>query len=484
MKQMITLAIFLWCVASLHAQAWQPFGQGESHHFHSDTAAFPFRTLSVDSVRNTPAGQTWYFNRLIHVVAMDTVNVDWPNFAQRRMVDLGGGHYHFIDPGNISIHALADSGDTWVIDSVSGLQATVRRVFAGSVLGEADSIKVVAVGGTDSLILSRDHGIIEWPTVLGGEHFVLAGLQDRGLGDTLPGFDGLFAQKPGDIYYWEGNYAEFDLGSGDYYHYRWKMQIDSVLRDSNGLLLHYSALIRSEVQPYNSVSAYTFHGTWMLKDTVHALATKGHAASCPGKRLLSHYQLISFTFPMGFHDGYYPMMDSWYMGVRWSMEGNRKVLTLDPIAYYPHYIWEVYSFPYAIQENRGRIQELKFVEGIGLTHTYFTDFERFGGVDLVGSIVDGDTVGTIWTDSVLLHTGQAASLPWQLYPNPAHHSVNITLPIAGTVQFIDLTGRILETHSLEAGTTTVSLANFPRGCFLVRVECEGMRRSQRLVVSR
>lgn len=68
-----------------------------------------------------------------------------------------------------------------------------------------------------------------------------------------------------------------------------------------------------------------------------------------------------------------------------------------------------------------------------------------------------------------------ASLPVQLFPQPADHSLNITTAHTGTLemQVTDMTGRIILEHRFTGGSTTMSTEPLVTGMYLYRIMDQG-----------
>ena len=81
--------------------------------------------------------------------------------------------------------------------------------------------------------------------------------------------------------------------------------------------------------------------------------------------------------------------------------------------------------------------------------------------------------------------GAAGPVGFLLVPNPAQQRVSLQLSLvsAGTVCLTDLAGRVVLRQAIEAGALrpSLDLAALPTGIYVVQVEQNGQRFSQRLV---
>lgn len=487
MKQFFILLTLFSLVACVGAQNWQPFALGESHQFRSDTVTFADRRVRVDSITGNAADSVWHFNRLWHNVNINTVHLDWPNFCKKRMRIHPNGLYQFLDPGNVAVHAQAGVGATWLLDSAQNLSGTVLGIYADSVLGEPDSIKVILVGGTDSLLLSRDHGLVSWPGILGGGEQQLSGLQSRSLGDTLPGLRDLFRHKTGDVYYWRSD--EYNSSGWPVlfeYHLQVKMTVDSVVNDSNGMHIHYQVLGRWYQPPFNTAGiAFTSGGVWNIEDNAAGLLGRFNQEVVPlDQSMLSltvgcswcTHGMITGTGPNNYGVPFYSMM-----------KANKVNDSLEMvIGSYPEtqgMAWGLSSFPSAV--GYGIAQEIWLKEGLGLLKEFWQDFEVSSGYEMVGYVIDGDTSGTLWTDQELLAIEEGArALPIRLWPNPGVGAVNLEVMDVSEaeVRIGDLMGRELLFAPYGGQVMRLDVSGLPAGIYTVTVIAGEAQATKRLVI--
>lgn len=483
--------LFLFSVG--FSQNWQPFAIGESHHFRSDTANFPDRSVRIDSIRGNAFDSIWHFNRMWKTVGWDSAYIDQPNFSQRSLRVKPNGLFQLFDPGNIALYCWADSGDSWRIDTVQNLVGTVVQVYADSVLGEPDSLKLIILTGGDSLLLSKDHGLVHWPAVLGPQAYTLAGIQERHLGDTMPGFDGFFRYRPGNEYYWKSWWFQQDTPPySTQYDWETKMVIDSVRRDSTGLTVNYSAVQRTYFQGSHVGFGSTFTSSFHLADTIGGLVSRSHGEAVPFEFCLVPYDFRRpcFNPGPGVYLGFQNIGVNTWMSTEYSRASDTTFLKLGPNVGNWVFVYSeigpsvVNSQPLWIQ------QEAEFTEGLGVTYVNWQDFETASFYRLVGHIIEGDTVGTIWTDSVLLGVNHVA-LPAnvKVHPNPAtdlmHFEWRAEASQTASVQIADALGRIVISESQAHDgiwSGSVDVSKLPAGIYVLTLHSGEGQVSRRIVV--
>jgi hypothetical protein len=105
-----------------------------------------------------------------------------------------------------------------------------------------------------------------------------------------------------------------------------------------------------------------------------------------------------------------------------------------------------------------------------------------GNPRLVGANVD---LGAYEHQTVLRAQPAHSSAAWQLFPNPAHHAVELrgpALAAGATVYVFDALGRRCLTHTVAAETTRLSVAHLRPGIYTVQVQTKEGRVTQRLEI--
>jgi hypothetical protein len=477
MKTTNTILIFLLVTCSgLAAQNWQPFSVGESYQYFSGTTTFPDRTVRVESASNVAGDSIWEFNRLWEQTGAIAM-INGANIGGRSVRLQGGGLYQFRDSSNIALPTWANVGDTWLMDSVQLLSGEVVRIDGYPVLGQMDSVKVIAVGG-DTLLLSKAHGIVEWPAVLGGSHYSLAGIPERHLGDTLPGFDGFFHFKVGDILCYTAGYSSSDGGGqGEWYEWQTRIEITGARRDSLGLHLDCRWIDRKSINGFPGTGLLRTRN-WDIADRPDGLVERGHLEPIRFPRVLTSY-VPPFFSPMVVLGVDYPSFASnaeVYMRSDYTETNGLVQLQLGPISYPAFYVPMAPNSPACSTAWSG--QHVMFTEGLGMNLQTSRGFEESGEIRMVGRIIDGDTVGTIFEEAYLLSfvatdpMQSLTALEWTLFPNPTHEAVQIMLDpgIKGDLRILDMTGRTLQQATAVASGSLIDVHALPAGVYQVQLQ--------------
>jgi hypothetical protein len=429
---------------SLHAQNWALLSPGETHHFHSDTVVgFPDQSIEVDSITGTAVDSIWHFNRFITLVDLAIAIKNEPAFCQRKMRVHANGWYQFFDPGNIAVHATAAPGETWLLDSLQGYAGLLDAVWAGSVLGVPDSLKRILLSSGDTMILSKNHGLVQWPASLGGHRFVLSSLQLQHLGELVPDFDSLFDYRPGQIFCWLSEHVQNDL-QVHYEHARTKMTVLSTVRDSVGLKVYISGI----KQGGNGSFPIWYPGVAFALDSFFVVDSARSFVRQHHRELVDMGSWSpSLAFPgnwdyrclaAGYWDAVHPVLTvSPYQAYSYAerTDGNDTLRlggTNIPYASLYHAtgndtLDDLYMY----------IDRFEVIchAPIGLERLYFVGFEIYGNYQLMGyTTTSGDTIGTFWEDTLLLAAVNPLYLNVILYPQPANAIIKFRLPNADPAQ--------------------------------------------------
>ena len=89
-----------------------------------------------------------------------------------------------------------------------------------------------------------------------------------------------------------------------------------------------------------------------------------------------------------------------------------------------------------------------------------------------------DAIGII---NGVLGTSENSLLNFTFGPNPASETVTVNSEKIGTIRILDLNGNILQ--ELQHNTqTTIHLDQIQKGIYLIQLEVDGIRASERLIL--
>lgn len=489
----LTILALLACFSGI-SQNWAAFTSGRTYHYKSDTAtALPDQSIHFDSVQAVGLDSAFGVARRF-VFPVDTSQRNQPMFIGRDLRAFSDGTFNFRNPNNIGLPTRAGVGTSFTLDSIAGLSATVTRVYQGMVLGAAvDSIKVfkTQVMSLDSLVLSKSHGILEWPASLGGARFVLSGIQEEHLGDTLPGFDGYFDLPEGADFYYESDLTEGDLILEEHT-FRVKFHVDTAQRVMGGQHVAWHGLVRHSYSMGGILQSITYSdtsGSFLIADRPKSILEKSHHEQVRAPKMLEPFKMPA-PWATYLGTGAVDSLNTAWNGLWTTMTHHRisgkTELHLGRSNGAIGWLYYGIGGDTCVRANDDQIRAV-FREGFGLTHVEWGSFFNSGHFDLIGSIVNGDTAGTVIPDGELLAAPDvaAATLQWKVYPNPSDGVVQVQWEQArrGEVVLADLAGKVLRRVPAQGLGTTLDVHDLPAGLYILHVTLGDMQASKRLSVT-
>ena len=136
-----------------------------------------------------------------------------------------------------------------------------------------------------------------------------------------------------------------------------------------------------------------------------------------------------------------------------------------------------------LQNNEFFCFNITYTEGLGATDYCFFFFEMMIGYHMLGYVKDGDTVGTITPDSLLLVgtlEPKKANQSVIVFPNPANEIVNFKFPSmgsksTGTIEIINLLGEVAIKEVVNGSEIiTLDIGNLKRGIYFYSIKENGL----------
>lgn len=424
------------------------------------------------------------------VKVCDTCSTDiyemrvWPDAPQwlGGQVRITNDVWHFTGNGERVIMPLADAGSTWLYDTLNNVWAEIGAVMPATTFDLPDEHRTIALSNGDSLLLSRDHGILVWDS--GHE---LIGINGPQLGRTIPTLAEFFPYTAGDLLQYDKGYGLCDgVGGCESRSSEFKFTVES--GDEQDSTIVWEGWLKGHnvwsfqlggigSQPVEVHDYYNSTGQW----------TSG-IPELPWAELLFSYpgQLINRTH---FMDSSYGIGTNACIAEHRVDTAGRYVIGCrtfqNPIYQsYGHFFWyggeapgPNGTIPLFGPEDYGDIGDpqagVTYIEGFGLlafSGFYFETGEHYW---LRGLMLDGDTVyGSFTDDSILL--GLNDPLPrsnFQIAPNPANDFITIEglANDAGTLLVMDAAGRTQLTRAtMGRKHITLDVSTLPPGIYLLR----------------
>ncbi|MBI9035742.1 MAG: T9SS type A sorting domain-containing protein [Bacteroidales bacterium] len=460
------------------AQNWQPINLAEVYNyqfgftFDGDMEIYTIKTDSVEVIAND---SVFYLNRV--ALPCDTCSGDFqnamlknqPQFLMRKMIksDANDGVYAFSDTLEFSIHALAELNDSWDFMPSQGITAEVVELAQMEVLGTVDSIKRIMLSNDKLIILSKNHGIVTFPDLYADGAYDLIGMETSQQGYIVPDFWDFYDFQIGDVFQYTGSYSyPYEFGYAD-----WKKTIlDKQVQDNQITYLIREVGYETGEEPYIEEYEQTFvnHDS-SLVNSYNSDLWLSNETSVNEYPL---YQVIGYLYDANNEVSQKYTKDDYgalfYEANLDYPEASEDLLLLE---------WESHY-------------ELFYGVGLGMIRESLHFFEYSSSTTLIGYVKDGDTTGTVYSDSFLLpvEKHQAPNAHIKAWPNPATELLNVSWDAsisASRVQLFDSKGTLAIEQPIDRNQneSSVDLSTLHPGIYLIRLIADGRQsESVRVVV--
>jgi hypothetical protein len=421
-----------------------------------------------------------------------------PQFLQRQVTVSSSGIANFRDTGNIVINTLAALSNSWLFDSTQNISATVIAVSMDSVFGNYDSVKTMLLSSGDTLRLSKNFGVIQYPNHYGlNSYYRLVGIEGRNLGEHVPKFADFFNFDVGDMFEY---HRHGSLGSDCNFDERRKYSITSrqVTIDSIVYLAH--GIFRRQEWPVGFWSqcdtflyvSSNYNITFIYKDSLDHFDNKYNREAF---NLANHLQLNG-------HDNVSPCgdNDSAYDRVNIYKDSNLVISKSFGIAFgglnggydnYYHYTEYQYGDTLYMDPSLTGLDFWAFTStykaGLGLTD--YVVSACFEGIDIDHMVAyrkGNDTVGVFTPDSLFtVNLGKNIfQNQFSISPNPASVYLTLKLPYQthAEISLCDVQGKILMSETVSGEKAEIDVSKIENGLYFLLIKTGAGTFSQKVVV--
>lgn len=471
MKKNLLLFLSLCIPLLLGAQDWKPLQEGNFYNYGlmgEDELAY---TLRIDSVKNVSGGLiVHYLNRIVKECDNCSIEGSFKTgqyqFLNEEMVDQGDGVFLFGGSNNqfFRIYSLASTSQVWNFDPINGITASILMKTEMQVLGEIDSVKTIGLSNGQQILLSKNHGILQFPDLYGGtdEMYSLIGISNLDLGFVTPDFHQIYDWSPGMVLMFEET-ASF-LQTSDVT--RRKYTVLDVETTSDSIVVQVEEVGHTIHWDYAPLDTIVFSD--MNKRLVF------YRDQLPGVDAQINEMVIN---PSDWID------DLHYAAIDVFENPNGRVSKLlgEKGAMMPLYAPDQDS-PELLVPGQPFVDQfhLEYQRGLGITSSNIYIFESGEALELIGYMVDGVQEGIILTDEELLFTTSTRefALPTkdiEVFPNPLQDQAQVrwdqALPQAGVLQVFDGLGQLIEEVKLRPGAISHDLitSQWSSGTYWVKI---------------
>jgi hypothetical protein len=473
------------------AQNWKVFNANYRYNYKFNNSGLVSQVIFADSTKTVNGNTEHYLNRigvvcngncptLTQTPTSPVVIVpNMPQFLQRKIVESSYGSVSLRDTAKIEFPPSIQVNQTWLFDSVNTISATCINVGIKMLFGIADSVKTVLVGSADTLVLSKQFGIVQFPELYNkNKYYLLVGIENSASYDSTA----LYGEKvPND---WD--FARFKAGTE--FMYRSYREGTCPLGRFVNCYLSKKRINTFQILPdgfHYSTTDYRTSCDFSLASPPVANTVTYSIASLSGKSLSNRMypgQIISTGMDYQIAiSGNGSIITPVYNIVRYSTD------TLGNFVKSAGYYWG--SFPslsylkktdnyFGLQynsdgtltsHNLGRVTEI-FVTGIGSVMSRYWRFcdlrdDWITGIRFNGQLISGDE------NFVSIKNIAADNSTLRLYPNPFSSVLNVQK--SGTevslLKIQNVLGQVVREQTLMEEQSGVPTSDLSAGIYLVTI---------------
>lgn len=479
------LFLLTFLATSMNAQNWLPLAPGDQFGYRHSDSVLISNVLHVDSQKILPGGDLAFFlNRV--VLDCDTCIVqpgklaNQGQFLQKNMLRKSDGRWVFQGKQSFVLFPLAQLGASWLLDTAQNLNATVLGISAQTVFGMPDSVKTIGVSNGAQIILSKGHGILQFPDGSSGATYDLAGISTRSLGEKLPGWLEFYDFETGDVLEYESD-INVDPGTPSHIFSRTKRRILDRFWDADTLVYGVEQFYYSAYYFPGHPLPFTQHNKGTVFWRIHPALAEPWTDGYPG-------QFFAATGPYVFERG---------SRLSWTTDTLYGLSQVFGTVMQP-FEWQgcaLFKEPTGTEEELllcdgcGTSFHRRHAVGLGLTSHTYSCFEYWDYGQLTGWIKNGDTTGIITPDSFFLVSTRPEPLavPVQVAPNPSNGDWLLFFPETATepLHYVlrDMHGRLLSEGNIPQGEGRQRITGAERssGVYLLQIQGKSGVKDMKLI---
>jgi hypothetical protein len=467
MLKKLLFVFILFSIAEANAQEWKPVNRNEKYNYQLATNTY-YATIWVDSLKVINNDSIFYLNKIIKKVANGTYGINGyylnnqSQFFLSKLINTSSGNILMEEDSSIKflIKPNANLYETWVFDSIKNDTASVIDISTRNIFGFIDSVKTIALSSNDTIVISKNYGIIRFPLFDSlKQHVTLSGIEGRNIGMLTPKESDFFNFNIGDIFYYKyfSYFSNWSLYS--YYENYKKIVITNKVITGDSIIY---------LMDFKSRGIYHVQGgtqndtTYLNKNDSTIIYTVNDEAD----DFLNKYNNQILNWPI----------TGWvYKPITLSYD-NVFESTTKSYSYYPFcrkypsdtiiecLNWYLCSFIY---------ETYSFDANFGLRNRVHTDNQDQTSFSetLVGCIRNGITYGTILNDSIFFTEAPAVEADFNIYPNPVTDQLiieNIKSLWQTSLVIYDIHGIEVKKMQLKNSKTAIDVSNLTQGLYLIK----------------
>ncbi|MEX0987356.1 MAG: T9SS type A sorting domain-containing protein [Bacteroidales bacterium] len=481
---LFSIATLIFLQPDCNAQEWQVINPEYTYNYGTNNSDVPSTSVLVDSIQKDGNEWNYFLNRI--VTDCDTCTnadfpylknayYDYPQFLQSIVIK-DDSTFQFRSPDYFLIKHLAGLNDQWIFDSINAITAIIKDIRKASFLDQEDSIKTIVLSTNDTILLSKNYGLIRFDPVYETNTYHLVGIDDM-IGKSLPDFFSFFNFSGGDVFEYHGEYWSVESTTKSYIE---KIYIDSkeqfgdtILYQIHGLkFTHDKELPREFWDDDSFVRRETFTRTWSF------IYNSDHPTNGYNNQLIHVEDYLEND----------PLCNDIYQYTKLVVSKDTNELISKTVGSFESI--DFYSMKDTINKILQRIDlifcdEMEYVFKEGLGNVAFTNrgFEWDSERKLVAYRKDNVTIGTFTDDALLLGINIYRNNNILVYPNPVNNLINISLPDDKIIEDVSLIGLDGEIYLSGIKSTSFTIPDMRDGLYILKIRLKNSTISKKIVIN-
>ena len=368
-------------------------------------------------------------------------------------------------------------GVPWIYDTIQNVTAEITEKTYSTVLGLTDSIQTIILSNGDSIVLSKNHGIVKYPAISGtNQYYRLIGLERNIVAGTkIPNFFDFFNYNIGDEF--EYDYGKINPGESFDMNDHFIISQKNIFPDSINYTVdgnwygHYFE---------NGVGVTTYSG---LFNRILIYSNSIIQEEIPYVKFgINFYDKLSLELIT--YDDYQwspyeaSQMDVWDCSFsktffndsinRISKETNISLL------FYPYYFDASFNKDLLIEYsdiNAQNENHCMITEGMGYNFISIHFFENDVIKNLLFCVLNGDTL----VNNLFDNTRDDSDIEIKIFPNPVNDFIYLMgIKGSATITLFNSTNNIVQTDKLffssESEQRQINLKPMASGFYFIKIE--------------
>lgn len=486
MKRNLHLFLILLISLPAFSQNGAPINTAEKFCYSSDDdLEIINNVLWVDSTVQMGDHEIYYFNKIVAPcdTCADTLNMlmNQPQFLLDFAKVYNNGDWIFHGENQQFVLKTNFTQDEWIFDEENNITAQITGASQIMVFEELDDVIEISLSNGEFIILSQNHGILNWM-----DEYHLVGIEGRDLGVIVPTFRNMYQNwSTGDVICYYQKHSWFDgLINVDVNKY--KYTILDILAHNDSIVLETLLLRKHELTIDDGFGGTQYEETFLQEQQTLVFYPDILTESYPNEII---------TDPSVFPEYYYGGEDTLIMKLEhheWGGFKKTALLKNNPSTGEDYTIYSCFDieniliptdWQNTITSNYLNLPQ--YSTDYTFYETYLLGFEWEYDYKLVGLIDDGDTLGIIYEDDVLLGTNQLSpNTNWLIYPNPANDFITIQTPDNQSnieYKIFSLNGILLKEGVFNNKESNIRIKELPKGMYFIELNINGEKSTKKWI---